>query len=157
MKRLTKRSSKVKTKKVKTRENAVLIEQPLVSEKQIKEVAEQQQSKSRKTTAVRIKCMKCDTALIAPIPNVKQGFGAIRCQQCGMFDYFYGEYIIEDENYNEYDTNDVITEIFFDMLAEKKSFEEIQKETGLLKVEEDESQTVLTLYYPNGEIVSHWV
>ena len=100
MKRLTKRSSKVKTKKVKTRENAVLIEQPLVSEKQIKEVAEQQQSKSRKTTAVRIKCMKCDTALIAPIPNVKQGFGAIRCQQCGMFDYFYGEYIIEDENYS---------------------------------------------------------
>jgi len=65
--------------------------------------------------------------------------------------------VIEDENYNEYDTNDVITEIFFDMLAEKKSFEEIQKETGLLKVEEDESQTVLTLYYPNGEIISHWV
>lgn len=65
--------------------------------------------------------------------------------------------VIEDENYEEYDTNDVITEIFFDMLAEEKSFEEIQKATGILKVEEDESQTVLTLHYPNGEIVSHWV
>lgn len=65
--------------------------------------------------------------------------------------------IIEDEDYKEYDTNDVITEIFFDMLAEKKSFEEIQEETGLLNVVEDESQTILTLYYPNGEIISHWV
>lgn len=54
-------------------------------------------------------------------------------------------------------TSEEITEIFFDMLAEKKEWEEIQKATGLLKVEEDESQTILTLYYPNGEIISHWV
>ncbi len=54
-------------------------------------------------------------------------------------------------------TNDQIDEIFFDMLAENKSFEEIQEATGILKVEEDESQTVITIYYPNGDIISHWV
>lgn len=54
-------------------------------------------------------------------------------------------------------TTDEITELFFDMLAEDIAIKEIQKATGLLKVEEDESQTVLTLYYPNGDIISHWV
>lgn len=54
-------------------------------------------------------------------------------------------------------TTDEITEIFFDMLAEKKTFEEIQKATGILKVVEDKSQTIITIYYPNGEIISHWV
>jgi hypothetical protein len=54
-------------------------------------------------------------------------------------------------------TNDEITEMFFDMLAEKKGIEEIKEKTGILKVEEDESQTVLTIHYPNGDIISHWV
>ena len=54
-------------------------------------------------------------------------------------------------------TTDEITEIFFDMLSDKKTFKEIQKATGILKVEEDESQEIITIHYPNGEIISHWI
>lgn len=54
-------------------------------------------------------------------------------------------------------TVDEITELFFDMSEQGKTFEEIQKATGILKVVEDESQTIITIYYPKGEIISHWV
>lgn len=54
-------------------------------------------------------------------------------------------------------TNDEIDEIFFDMLAEEKTYKEIKKATGIKKIEQDESGQVVTIYYPNGDIVSHWV
>jgi len=63
----------------------------------------------------------------------------------------------EDEVEDADSENERITEKFFEMLDEKKTFEEIKKATGVLEVELDENQEVLTIHYPNGEIISHWV
>jgi hypothetical protein len=52
-------------------------------------------------------------------------------------------------------TNEQINEIFFDMLSEKKTFKEIKKRTGIKRIETNDN--VITLHYPNGEIISHWV
>lgn len=56
---------------------------------------------------------------------------------------------------------DEITEIVLDMLSEGKDFEEVKKKTGVLNIEEDKSPdgetTVITIHYPDGETISHWV
>lgn len=73
------------------------------------------------------------------------------------------EDVEEDEDISSYgihlvgDETDFITGLFFDLSKQGKTFEEIQKATGIKKVEEDESQTVITIHYPSGEIISHWV
>lgn len=54
-------------------------------------------------------------------------------------------------------TTDEISGIYFNMLAEEKTYKEIKKATGIKKIEQDEGGQVVTLYYPNGDIVSHWV
>lgn len=63
--------------------------------------------------------------------------------------------VVEDDQYKEYGINDVITEVFFNMLAEEKTAREIKKATGIKKIEPEER--IVTIYYPNGEIISHWL
>jgi hypothetical protein len=51
-----------------------------------------------------------------------------------------------------------ITDMYFSLIIEEgKSPEEAMKITGIKKVEEDSSGQVITIYYPDGEIISHWV
>ncbi len=56
---------------------------------------------------------------------------------------------------------DETTEIVLNMLSEGKTFKEVREKTGILSIEEDTSPdgetTVITIHYPNGEIISHWV
>ena len=58
-------------------------------------------------------------------------------------------------------TTEEITEIFFDLSEQGKTLEEIQEITGIKKIEVEidyeENPTIITIHYPNGEIVSHWV
>lgn len=65
------------------------------------------------------------------------------------------------EEYQEQVSIDEITEIVLDMLSEGKDFEEVKKKTGVLNIEEDKSPdgetTVITIHYPDGETISHWV
>lgn len=56
---------------------------------------------------------------------------------------------------------DEITEIVLNMLSEGKTFKEVREKTGVLSIEEDTTPdgetTVITIHYPNGDIISHWV
>ena len=55
-------------------------------------------------------------------------------------------------------TVDEIADMYFSLIIEEgKSPEEAMKITGIKKVEEDSSGQVITIYYPDGEIISHWV
>lgn len=55
-------------------------------------------------------------------------------------------------------TVDEITDMYFSLIIEEgKSPEEAMKITGIKKVEEDSSGQVIAIYYPDGEIISHWV
>ena len=57
--------------------------------------------------------------------------------------------------------NEEITEKFFDMLAKGEEEKEVTKKLGIKKVETDvdcdEIPNIITIYYPDGAIISHWV
>ncbi len=65
----------------------------------------------------------------------------------------YADSEIEDTD----EENERITEKFFEMLDEKKTFEEIKEATGVSEIEVDENEHIITIHYPNGEIISHWL
>jgi hypothetical protein len=53
--------------------------------------------------------------------------------------------------------NDKLTEAVFNELEKGLCFERVAENTGVKKIEIDDDCTVVTIYYPDGEIVSHWV
>lgn len=53
-------------------------------------------------------------------------------------------------------TNEQIDEIFFDWMYCDRTIEEFKEETGVKKVEIEED-ILATIYYPDGEITTHWL